>query len=75
MRRIDAQTVLETLREPALDAADHGTEHDLEHGVLAEGIGDDLEPLAFLVEQTFKEIGGPDRAAEGDRKLRDRLNS
>ena len=29
---------------PALGGADHGAEHELEDGLLAEGVGDDLEP-------------------------------
>ena len=35
---------------PALGGADHGAEHELEHGLLAEGVGDDLEPPALLDE-------------------------
>ena len=35
---------------PALGGADHGAEHELEHGLLAKGVGDDLEPPALLDE-------------------------
>ena len=35
---------------PALGGADHGAEHELEDGLLAEGVGDDLEPPALLDE-------------------------
>ena len=33
---------------PALGGADHGAEHELEDGLFAEGVGDDLEPPALL---------------------------
>ena len=39
----------------------------LRHGLLAEGVGDDLQPPALLDEQALEEVRGPDRAAVGDR--------
>ena len=41
---------------PALGGADHGAEHQLEHGLLAEGVGDDLQAPALLDEQTLEEV-------------------
>jgi hypothetical protein len=38
---------------PTLGGADHGAEHELEDGLLAEGIGDDLEAPALLEEQAL----------------------
>lgn len=55
-------------RAPALGGADHGTEHELEHGFLAEGVGDDLEPPALLDEEPFEQVCRPDRPAVGDRQ-------
>ena len=51
---------------PALGSTDHGTEHELEDGLLAEGVGNDLEPPALLDEQTLQEVRGADRTAVGD---------
>ena len=50
---------------PTLGGADHGAEHKLEDGLLAESVGNNLEPPALLDEQALKEIRGPDRAAVG----------
>ncbi len=41
--------------------------HDLENGLLPEGVGDDLEPSALLEEQPLKKIGAG-RAAMGKRQ-------
>ena len=54
-------------RSPSLGGTDHGAEHELEHGRLAEGMGDDLEPAALLDEEALEEIRGPDGAAVIDR--------
>src|SRR5512132_220763 len=54
-------------RPPALGGADHGAEHQLEHGLLAKGVGDDLQAPALLDEQTLEEVRRPDRPAVGDR--------
>ena len=53
-------------RPPALGGADHGAEHELEDGLLAEGIGDDLEAPALLDEQALEQVGCADRAAVRD---------
>ncbi len=53
---------------PTLGGADHGAEHQLEHGPLAEGVGDDLQAPAFLDEQALEQIGRAGRAAVGDRQ-------
>ena len=53
-------------RPPAFRGPDHGAEHELQDGLLAEGIGNDLEPAAFLDEQTFEKIGRTGRPAMGD---------
>jgi Calcineurin-like phosphoesterase len=36
---------------PALGGADHGAEHQFQHRLLAEGVGNDLEPSSLLDEQ------------------------
>ena len=43
--------------------ADHGAEHELEDGLLAEGVGDDLQASSLLEEQALEKIGRSDRAA------------
>ena len=48
---------------PALGGADHGAEHQLEHGPRAESVGDDLQTATLLDEEALEEIRGPDRAA------------
>src|SRR5215831_21202360 len=50
-------------RTPPLGSARHGTEHQLQDRVFAEGVRDDLEAPAFLDEQTLKQIRGADRTA------------
>ena len=52
---------------PALGGADHRADRELEHQLLAEGVGDDLAPPAFRDEQVLKQIRNPDRAALRDR--------
>ena len=52
---------------PALGGADHGTEHELEDGLFAERIGNDLEAPALLDEQTLQKVRCPDGSAVGDR--------
>ena len=44
-----------------LYGADHGPEHKLQDGLLAEGDGDDLQARALLEEQSFKKVGRADR--------------
>ena len=39
------------------------TEHQLQNGSLAKGVGDDLKAAALLDEQAFKQIRGSDRPA------------
>ena len=39
---------------PAFGGADHGAEHEFEHGLLAEGVGNDLEAPALLDEQALQ---------------------
>jgi hypothetical protein len=52
---------------PAVSGADHAAEHQLEHRLLAEGIGDDLQAPTLLDEQTLEEVRRSDRPAVGDR--------
>jgi hypothetical protein len=40
-------------------------EHQLQNGSLAEGVGNDLEAVALLDEQTLKQICRADRPAMG----------
>jgi hypothetical protein len=47
-------------RAPSLGGSDQRTEHQLQHGSLAERIRDDLEATAFLNKQAFKQIRRPD---------------
>ena len=48
---------------PALCRSDECTEHQLQNGSLAKGVGNDLETAALLDEQAFKQIRGSDRPA------------
>ena len=43
-------------------------EHELEHGLAAEGVEDDLEPSALVDEETFEQICGRVLTAAGDRR-------
>ncbi|MDQ4062204.1 MAG: helix-turn-helix domain-containing protein, partial [Pseudomonadota bacterium] len=47
---------------PAFRRAHTGGEHQLEHCLLAQAIGDDLQPASFLNEQALQEIGGRRRS-------------
>ncbi len=51
---------------PSLGGPGHGSEHELEDGLFAEGVGNDLEAPAFLEEQALQEIGRAGRPAVGD---------
>ena len=42
---------------PAFSSGDQRTEHQIENGLFAEAVGNDLQPAALLDEQTFKKIG------------------
>ncbi|MGH6737201.1 MAG: hypothetical protein ACRECX_14170 [Methyloceanibacter sp.] len=44
---------------PTFGGADHGAEHKLEDGLLAEGIGNDLEAPALLEEQALGDYQCP----------------
>ena len=54
-------------RSPVLSGADHGTKHQLQHWLFAEGVGNDLELPSLLDKQALEKIGRPNRAAMGDR--------
>ena len=56
----------ETQTTPALSGADERAEHELEHRLLAEAIGNDLQPSTLLDEQPFE-----DRTVEFDEILAD----
>ncbi len=59
-------------RAPALGGANERAEHHLQDGVLAKGIGDDLETTTLLNEQALKQIRGADRSAvcDGESQVR-----
>ncbi len=52
-------------RPPALCGADHGAEHELEDGLLAEGVRNDFYAPALFDEQALEEVCRPDGAAVG----------
>jgi len=52
-------------RAPTFGGAEYRAEHQLEHRLLAEGVGDDLQSEPFLDEQSLEEVGGADRPAVG----------
>ena len=54
-------------RPPTFGGTDHGSEHQLENRLFAEGVGNDLQPPALLDEQTFQQIRRSDGAAMRDR--------
>ena len=53
---------------PTLGGADHGAEHELEDGLFAEGIGDDLQAPAFLDEEALQQVRRAGRPAVRDRQ-------
>ena len=53
---------------PALSGADERAEHELEHRLLAEAIGNDLQPSTLLDEQPFEEVCGPNETTMRDRQ-------
>src|SRR3546814_7969611 len=55
-------------RPPALGSTRNGGEHELEHGLLAEGVADDLEPPALFEEQAFEQVRGARRSPMADRQ-------
>lgn len=63
-RNLPALEVGRLGRLPVLGGADHGDEHHLENGLLAEGVRDDLQPPALLEEQVLQQIRVSDRGAE-----------
>ena len=55
-------------RTPSLGSPDHGGEHELEHRLLSEGVGDDLHPAALLDEQPLEQVRRAHGAAVADRR-------
>jgi hypothetical protein len=53
---------------PAFSSADQRAEHQLENGLFAEAVGNDLQPAALFDKQTFKQIGRARGAAVGHRQ-------
>ena len=49
---------------PALCSADERAEHEFEHRLFAEAVGDDFEPSPLLDEQPFKQVGRPGEAPQ-----------
>ena len=62
-------------RSPALCGTRHGGEHQLEDGLLAKGVGNDLEAPAFFDEQSFQQVRGPRRPTVPDRHPQVRTES
>ena len=56
----------ESQAAPAVRGADERAEHEFEHRLLAEAVGDDFEPPALLDEQPFEQVRRPDDSAMGD---------
>jgi hypothetical protein len=56
------------VRPPTLGSADHRAEHELQHRLLAEGVGDDLQAPPLLDEQPLEEVGGANRPTMADRQ-------
>ena len=54
---------------PALGGADERTEHEYQHRLLAETVGNGLQPSTLLDEQSFEQIRRSNEAAMGDRQL------
>jgi hypothetical protein len=50
-------------RPPALSSPDHGAEHELQDGLLAKGVGNDLQAPALLNKEPLQEVRRTDRAA------------
>jgi hypothetical protein len=50
-------------RPPALSSPDHGAKHELQDGLLAKGVGNDLKAPALLNKEPLQEIRRTDRAA------------
>ncbi len=53
---------------PALSGSDERAEHELEHRLLAEAIGNDLQPSTLLDEQPFEEVRRPCETTMRDRQ-------
>ena len=57
-----------TQAAPALCGADERAEHEFEHRLFAEAVGDDFEPSPLLDEQPFEQVGRPGEAPMRDRQ-------
>ena len=53
---------------PSFGGSDEGAEHELEHRLLAEAIGNDFQPPPFLDEQPFEQVRRPCETTMGDRQ-------
>jgi len=53
---------------PALGSTDHRGEHELQHRLPAEGVGNDLQAATLQGEQPLEQAGGADRPAMADRQ-------
>ena len=53
---------------PAIRRPDYGGVHQLEHGPLAEGVGNDLGAAAFFEEKPLEQVRCPDHLAVTERK-------
>lgn len=53
---------------PSFGGSDERAEHELEHRLLAEAIGNDFQPPPFLDEQPFEEVRRPCETTMRDRQ-------
>ena len=53
---------------PSFGGSDERAEHELEHRLLAEAIGNDFQPPSFLDEQPFEEVRRPCETTMRDRQ-------